>query len=168
VGWDIHVQSRGGGGVVASTGGGQVEFDHYSTAEGSAGAGGAGSSAANGGGGNGGVAKPCIALRARALFQELGVDAMEAADGQPPSSTSSSPRHADVSAVLSRYLDGATDVYHRTEEDCRYVPVERFERVTKELCNLPTFFHKPLYARILALWEGRIRRRRSSRRWLSR
>ena len=167
--WDgIYMSNREGGGtILASSGGGQVDqFDHYSIATEGSGLGangGAGSfSATNGGSGNGGVAKPCIALRARALFQELGVAAMEV---QPSSSSSSSsPRHADASAVLSQYLDSATDVYHRTEEDCRYVPVERFERVTKELCNLPTFFHKPLYARILALWEGRLRRPRRSRR----
>ena len=35
----------------------------------------------------------------------------------------------------------------------RIVPMERFERITKELCNFPTFFHKPLYDRILLLWD---------------
>jgi serine/threonine-protein phosphatase 2A regulatory subunit B'' len=34
-----------------------------------------------------------------------------------------------------------------------YIPLERFERITKELCNFPTFFHKPLYERILMLWS---------------
>ena len=34
--------------------------------------------------------------------------------------------------------------------------MERFERITKELCKLPTFFHKPLYERILRLWENHL------------
>jgi len=100
--------------------------------------------------------KPCIAIQARELFQELGVTASQHRAMMDQEGRPLSPQYADVSSVLSRYL-GTTprpNVYHAGEEDIRYVPIERFERITKELCNLPTFFHKPLYERILRLWEN--------------
>jgi len=108
-----------------------------------------------GGGGAVAAKKPCIALQAKSLFQELGVTAsqhrmiveQEGAGGRQ------SPQHANVSTILSHYLRTSSEVYHSSEEDCRFVPMEGFERFTKELCNLPTFFHKPLYKRILLLWE---------------
>jgi serine/threonine-protein phosphatase 2A regulatory subunit B'' len=161
--WDgIYMTNPEGGG-----GGDVVVFDQYSDGSHLASAGAAASSNNNNsGGGDGGVTRPCIALRARALFQELGV-ALSSSHSSPTS-------HQDVSVVLRMYLrrndgDGSAssaneidvlrvDDYHRTEEDCTYVPIEKFERITKELCNLPTFFHKPLYARILMLWEEYLER----------
>ncbi|KAL3808014.1 hypothetical protein ACHAXA_004967, partial [Cyclostephanos tholiformis] len=153
-------------------GGGDVEFDQYS--DGSSGMAGAAASNGNnndgGGGAGGGRTRPCIALRARALFQELGVALSSQPSPTyppPPPTQQHQQQHADVSAVLYRYLSSSGSAsrendyyvqYHRTEEDCIYVPIERFERITKELCNLPTFFHKPLYARILMLWEEYLKR----------
>jgi serine/threonine-protein phosphatase 2A regulatory subunit B'' len=105
-------------------------------------------------GGTGGT-KPCIALQARSLFTELGI------------TLGSESSTDEITSILSNYLvraqssgSGAVagcngnnnNEYHTTIEDCIYIPMERFERITKELCNLPTFFHKPLYARILMLW----------------
>ena len=110
---------------------------------------------ATGGGTTALVKKPCIALQAKELFQELGVTAsqhrlMMEQEGRQ------SPQYANVPTILSQYLRSSLDVYHSSEEDCRYVPMESFERITKELCNLPTFFHKPLYERILRLWENHL------------
>ena len=100
--------------------------------------------------------KPCIAIQAKELFQELGVTPSQhrkliEQEGRPLS-----PQYANVSSILSQYLRTSSDNYHTKEEDCKYIPIERFERLTKELCNLPTFFHKPLYERILLLWENHI------------
>ena len=100
--------------------------------------------------------KPCIAIQAKELFQELGVTPSQhrklmEQEGQP-----FSPQYANVPSILSKYLRTSSDSYHSNEEDCKYIPIERFERLTKELCNLPTFFHKPLYERILLLWENHI------------
>ena len=88
--------------------------------------------------------QPCISIRARALFQELGVfpSALENIEGLPP----------NLSSILYQY-ERNEPTYHAEKDDMRIVPMERFERITKELCNFPTFFHKPLYDRILLLWE---------------
>ncbi|KAL9183981.1 hypothetical protein ACHAXT_002067 [Thalassiosira profunda] len=104
----------------------------------------------------GATKKPCIALQARELFTELGVTAsqhraLEQEGGQ-------SPAMAGVPSVVSQYVRSPVEKYHTSEKDCRYVPIERFERITKELCNLPTFFHKPLYERILKLWESHLQK----------
>ena len=39
--------------------------------------------------------------------------------------------------------------------DRRYLTAENFVRITKEVCNFPTFFNGPLYRRILMLWNER-------------
>lgn len=83
--------------------------------------------------------KKSIALQAKEMFAELGT---------PPIRVESAQL-----AALRRYLHNSSDEYHTCEDDLVYIPLERFERVTKELCNLPTFFHKPLYERILMLWS---------------
>ncbi|KAL7458182.1 hypothetical protein ACHAWC_009727 [Mediolabrus comicus] len=91
--------------------------------------------------------QPCIAIRARELFQELGVypSALDTvSEGLPP----------NLSTILYQYERNRSEsTYHSEKDDMRIVPMERFERITKELCNFPTFFHKPLYDRILLLWE---------------
>jgi len=102
--------------------------------------------------------KPCIALQAKQLFYELGIPGNQPPPPQPQQqqqqqSSTSNPLANNVPAILSRYLRSPSETYHRTEDDCRYIPVERFQQIAKELCNLPTFFHKPLYERILRLWE---------------
>ena len=110
-----------------------------------------------GGGGIGVGKKPCIALQARSLFTELGI------------TLGSESSTDEITSILSNYLvpqsssgsgvgSAGGNEYHKTIEDCIYVPIERFERITKELCNLPTFFHKPLYARILMLWEKHLQK----------
>ncbi|KAL7531569.1 hypothetical protein ACHAXR_008914 [Thalassiosira sp. AJA248-18] len=100
--------------------------------------------------------KPCIALQAKELFQELGVTPAQHRMLMEQEGQQLSPQYANLPSILSQYLRNSSDGYHATEEDCRYVPIERFERITKELCNLPTFFHKPLYERILRLWENHL------------
>ena len=84
--------------------------------------------------------KKSIAMQAKDMFSELGT--------RPTIRVESSQL-----AALRRYLHNPSDEYHTCEDDLVYIPLERFERVTKELCNLPTFFHKPLYERILMLWS---------------
>jgi hypothetical protein len=83
--------------------------------------------------------KKSISLQAREMFTELGTR---------PTRVESSQL-----TVLRRYLQNPSDEYHTCEDDLVYIPLERFERITKELCNFPTFFHKPLYERILMLWS---------------
>ena len=85
---------------------------------------------------------PSIAVQADMLFREL------LAESQPA---------PQLTPIFSKYLSSKTEVYHNSPDDCRYIPLERFERLTKEICGLPTFFHKPLYTRILQLWTNRVR-----------
>jgi hypothetical protein len=85
--------------------------------------------------------KVCIAQQAKELFLELGIQFNDIADPQI------------ATALQKQYLHNAHDTYHSSQEDLTFIPLERFERITKELCNLPTFFHKPLYERILMLWS---------------
>ncbi len=64
--------------------------------------------------------KPCIAIQARELFTELGVTASQhrvlmEQEGQPLS-----PQYANVSSILSQYLRSTAELYHATEEDCKY------------------------------------------------
>ena len=95
--------------------------------------------------------KPCIAIQAQNLFLELGIlpdIKLAVANDNQKKSTDSQP----LPSLLAQHLHN--DRYHLSESDLRYVQPDRFERITKELCNFPTFFHKPLYERILVLWES--------------
>ncbi|KAL7517074.1 hypothetical protein ACHAWX_002038 [Stephanocyclus meneghinianus] len=89
--------------------------------------------------------KVCIAIQAKEIFTELGT--------APPIRVADSQQQQLGGALRRYYLQNTKDEYHTSEEDLIYIPLERFERVTKELCNFPTFFHKPLYERILMLWS---------------
>jgi serine/threonine-protein phosphatase 2A regulatory subunit B'' len=108
--------------------------------------------------------KPCISLQAKELFQELGITTMqhrrmmmEQQQVEEGESENEKNKNHNVSSIIDQYLQSTSEKYHTSDEDCIYVPIESFERITKELCNLPTFFHKPLYARILLLWESYIK-----------
>merc|ERR1711976_499601 len=35
----------------------------------------------------------------------------------------------------------------------KYLTIDNFVKITKDICNFPTFFNKPLYKRILYLWN---------------
>ena len=109
------------------------------------------------GGGGATSKKPCIAIQARELFQELGVTPTQhrvlLEQENAGQQQTYPPQYTNIPSILSQYLQTPSDSYHQTEEDCKFIPIERFERLTKELCNLPTFFHKPLYERILLLWN---------------
>ncbi|KAL7537293.1 hypothetical protein ACHAWF_005722, partial [Thalassiosira exigua] len=102
---------------------------------------------------NASAKKPCVAVRAAELFVELGEGAgtQSAPSGasSPPASAASC---AEAASVAARYRRRSDEKHHATDQDCVVVPVERFERIAKELCGFPTFFHKPLYDRILLLW----------------
>ena len=108
--------------------------------------------------------KPCISLQAKELFQELGITTMqhrrmmmEQQQVEEGESENEKNKNHNVSSIINQYLQSTSEKYHTSDEDCIYVPIESFERITKELCHLPTFFHKPLYARILLLWESYIK-----------
>ena len=103
---------------------------------------GARSSGATGSDQAGDEAGPSIAVQADLLFREL------LAESTPG---------PQLAPIFSKYLSSKAEAYHNTPDDCRYIPLERFERLTKEICGLPTFFHKPLYTRILQLWTNRVR-----------
>lgn len=85
---------------------------------------------------------PCIRDQVRAIYDELAVGA----DGQQqPVSTKSSDEE---------------DAEEDTKDDdpaytSRYLPVDAFVRITKEVCQFPTFFNAPLYRRILDLWNAK-------------
>jgi hypothetical protein len=112
---------------------------------------GAGSADGGGGGGAGGPGGPganadneplpCIRDQVRSIYDELAVGG----DGQQQRvSTNSSDE------------DDAED----TKDDdpayaSRYLPVDAFVRITKEVCQFPTFFNGPLYRRILDLWNSK-------------
>ncbi|KAL7465024.1 hypothetical protein ACHAXS_005352 [Conticribra weissflogii] len=93
--------------------------------------------------------QPCIALRAQALFLELGT--LPPLDRSRPASDLDPADPSHLSAILSTHHQ--SNVYHLAHDDLRYIPVERFEKVTKELCQFPSFFHKPLYQRIVSDWD---------------
>lgn len=72
---------------------------------------------------------PCVRDQVTAVFLELGQDPLVTSSG---SSTASDP-----------------DDFAR-----KYVPIESFGRITKEICRFPSFFNGPLYQRILDLWNA--------------
>lgn len=142
----------GGGGNVASAsaGGGIVSLSHDFEQRDSSSVTAASSATST---------KPCIALQAKELFHELGITTVRhhrimMEQQQSGEGGSENETNRSVSSILDQYLQSTSEKYHTSDEDCIYVPVESFERIAKELCNLPTFFHKPLYARILLLWES--------------
>jgi len=146
--WDgIYMANREGGGGISGGGGDEIskitahEYDTIAT-DGAASAATTGQQSQQPQ-----QQQPCIAIRARELFQELGVfpSALDSVEGLPP----------NLPTILYQY-ERNESTYHKEKDDMRLVPMERFERITKELCNFPTFFHKPLYDRILLLWERHI------------
>ena len=38
-------------------------------------------------------------------------------------------------------------------ESSKYLTIDNFVKITKDICNFPTFFNKPLYKRIMYLWN---------------
>jgi EF-hand domain len=71
---------------------------------------------------------------AQAIFRELGQDPPLTS----PSSVDDDGGGADDDSRLRR----------------RYLPLESFVRITKDVCRFPSFFNFPLYQRILALWNN--------------
>lgn len=86
----------------------------------------------DGGGGGGGEDLSCVRDLVTGVFLEVGQD--------PP--------------VLSPLSDdegeGDTSDIHR-----KYLTVETFVRITKDICRFPSFFNVPLYQRVLDLWNAR-------------
>ena len=72
---------------------------------------------------------PCVRDQVLAIFEEHGQD-------PPLMSPGSVDSRESVDANLQRYLT-----------------VESFVRITKEVCRFPSFFNGPLYQRILELWN---------------
>lgn len=87
-------------------------------------------------GGSGEGPLPCIRDQVRAIFDELGQDHDEDRDGGGAAS------------------DGDDEEEEDGYDSRRHLPVESFVRITKEVCQLPTFFNGPLYQRILEGWGG--------------
>lgn len=111
---------------------------------GGAGGGGGGGGPGGPGGSNGdGGPLPCIRDQVRAIYDELALGAApvvgstKSADEDDAESPSDDARDDDP-AYASRYL-----------------PVDAFVRITKEVCQFPTFFNAPLYRRILDLWNAK-------------
>jgi EF-hand domain len=70
---------------------------------------------------------------AQAIFLELGQD--------PPLTSPSSVDEQDSGSDEARLRR-------------RYLPLESFVRITKDVCRFPSFFNFPLYQRILTLWNN--------------
>jgi serine/threonine-protein phosphatase 2A regulatory subunit B'' len=85
---------------------------------------------------------------ARAIFSEIGLD--------PPLTSPSSVQSSSSNAADDEELDGesfgggAGDSLRLRR---KYVQVEAFARITKDVCRFPSFFNVPLYQRILLLWN---------------
>jgi len=147
--WDgIYMTNREGGNNIDTNNNNRHEFDSVGT-DNSLGGTGSPTTANNN-------KKPCIAIQAKGLFQELGVTAAQHRNEMAQQGQEQQQPLSNLSSILSQYVRNPSDQYHNTEEDCNYIPMDRFERITKELCNLPTFFHKPLYERILTLWTSHV------------
>lgn len=43
--------------------------------------------------------------------------------------------------------------YSQQQSQSKYLTIDNFVKITKDICNFPTFFNKPLYKRILYLWN---------------
>ncbi len=114
---------------------------------------GGGGGAGGGGGGGGGPGGPgtnngdggplpCIRDQVRAIYDELALGA------------------APVGSTQSADEDDAESPSDDAKDDdpayaSRYLPVDAFVRITKEVCQFPTFFNAPLYRRILDLWNAK-------------
>ena len=42
---------------------------------------------------------------------------------------------------------------YNQQSQSKYLTIDNFVKITKDICNFPTFFNKPLYKRILYLWN---------------
>src|SRR3569623_227271 len=71
----------------------------------------------------------------QAIYQEIGQD--------PPLTSPSS--------VQSDGTEGGDAAEQRLRR--KYIPLEAFVRITKDVCRFPSFFNTPLYQRILLLWN---------------
>ena len=158
--WDgIYMANREGGGNATNASTAAEELSEQRESSGSSSTAGGAASASPAAASS---QKPCIALQAKELFQELGITIMQhrrmnIENKQQQETDEKNNSNNTVTSILDQYLQSTSEKYHTNEDDCLYVPLESFERITKELCNLPTFFHKPLYARILLLWENHLR-----------
>lgn len=97
-----------------------------------------------GGGGTNAENEPllCIRDQVRAIYDELAVGA----DGQ----------QQHLSAKSSDEDDAENDSKDNDPTyTSRYLAVDAFVRITKEVCQFPTFFNAPLYRRILDLWNAK-------------
>lgn len=79
----------------------------------------------------------CVRDQVQAIYQE---------HGQDPTTLSSESEEEDIVG------GGATSTSSDNEK--RYLTMDSFVRVTKEVCRLPSFFNAPLYQRILELWNA--------------
>jgi hypothetical protein len=75
----------------------------------------------------------CVRDQVRAIYQEHGQD-------PPLTSPGSDTEHDNDELDMTRF-------------EKRYLTMDSFVRVTKEVCRLPSFFNAPLYQRILDLWN---------------
>lgn len=73
----------------------------------------------------------------QAIFYEIGQD--------PPLTSPSSVQSAEDDTT-----PGGVDARLRR----KYIPVDAFVRITKDVCRFPSFFNAPLYQRILFLWNN--------------
>ena len=82
----------------------------------------------------------CVRDQTMAIYAELGQD--------PPLASPTSDDDDDD------YGDSTTTNNSKRFAQ-KYLTVETFVRVTKDVCGFPSFFNIPLYARILALWNAK-------------
>lgn len=78
----------------------------------------------------------CVRIQVHAIYQELGEDPPITSPGSAASENDKETTDDDTAA--SR----------------KYLTLENFVRITKEVCRFPSFFNGPLYKRILQLWNS--------------
>lgn len=92
---------------------------------------------------------PSIKEQTTAIYNELGQD--------PPLISPASSDGGGGGGSMPFYDDTTTPLTSSDKYDRKYLTMENFVRVTKEVCNFPTFFNRPLYRRILLLWNTKDR-----------
>mmetsp|Transcript_21734 Transcript_21734/g.46967 ORF Transcript_21734/g.46967 Transcript_21734/m.46967 type:complete len:788 (-) Transcript_21734:43-2406(-) len=83
----------------------------------------------------------CIRDQVRFIYDELGRDSASS----PPSTATTTTSEYDEDEEDEEGTDARSQI--------RYLPPNDFVRITKEVCQFPTFFNGPLYSRILKLWN---------------
>jgi hypothetical protein len=62
-------------------------------------------------------------------------------------------KQSKSSSSLSSSPSSSKTNPNTNQHQSKYLTIDNFVKITKDICNFPTFFNKPLYKRILYLWN---------------